>query len=58
MANDANRERLERLDISPVVMVLSTPVADAICAKNNLSFADIIRPCSTIDTRDGASALC
>lgn len=33
-----------RRDITPVIMVLTTPEADSICAKDNLSFVDLLRP--------------
>jgi len=53
---DPLRSYLGRLlleEITPVVMVLSSPLAEAACRKNGLSFVDMLSPFSLLKKIDG-----
>lgn len=53
---DPLRSYLGRLlleEITPVVMVLTTPLAEAACRKNGLSFVDMLSPFSLFKKIDG-----
>jgi hypothetical protein len=40
-------------DFTPVVMVLSTEKAEAMCQKSGLSFVDLLRPYSSLQQING-----
>jgi hypothetical protein len=53
---DPLRSYLGRLlleEITPVVMVLTTPLAEAACRKSGLSFVDMLSPFSLLKKIDG-----
>lgn len=53
---DPLRSYLGRLlleEITPVVMVLTTPLAEAACQKSGLSFVDMLSPFSLFKKIDG-----
>jgi trafficking protein particle complex subunit 8 len=53
---DPLRSYLGRLlleEITPVVMVLTTPLAEATCRKSGLSFVDMLSPFSLLKNIDG-----
>ena len=49
MDNQGLDEVVRNQGLSAVVMVLSTPEAEAICQKSGLSVTDLFRPCSTVE---------
>jgi hypothetical protein len=40
---------------TPVVMVISSPEAEAICLKNNLHFAELLRPFCKLSNLNGTT---
>ena len=53
---DPLRSYLGRLlleDVTPVVMVLTTPLAEASCRRSGLSFVDMLSPFSLFKKIDG-----
>lgn len=53
---DPLRSYLGRLlleDVTPVVMVLTTPLAEAACRRSGLSFVDMLSPFSLFKKIDG-----
>lgn len=57
MADPANTTLGKMLmeHITPVVMVLPTPLVEQSCQKNGLTFVDLLSPFSAFDNIDGTS---